>query len=340
MAASIMLARAALLICTVLFTHGIPSDTSAVTLPGPTGACASTSDCYGLGDCVDGSCRCDPWASGAADCSAFAVEPVDYDPAPGYRNATQQSWGGSFIPDPHGGPGHGFLGAKSPSHRWEPGATDFKAPTVVHVRSRSSKAPLDGPFEVVGGGLNHSFQSQMRRLPASHGGGFVLFSNSGMGTTGWVASNGLFAAHMDDLDRFGERDGTTGEVFPKMQNVYTPPVVDPDHPWICHTNDWGAEILPDGSVLALFRNGGHHCDNNSYLGWPAEQLGLLRASCWNCTDYSASQHSGPSESICRGDRVWFSPSCAWPPAHLRCAVSHRDHHAATSLPRPPVRGEQ
>ena len=59
-------------------------------------------------------------------------------------------------------------------------------------------------------------------------------------------------------------------------------------PWFVCTrtaNDWGAEILPDGSVLALFRNGGRHCANGSYPNWPDEQLGLLRASCWNCSDY-------------------------------------------------------
>eukprot|EP01052_Picozoa_sp_SAG31_P032564 SAG31_NODE_3582_length_4100_cov_3.424394_2_plen_410_part_00 len=254
------------------------------------GACASSSDCYGLGDCVGGRCRCDPWASIAPDCSAFAVDPVEYDPAPGYRNASQQSWGGAFIPDPHGGPGHGFLGAKSPMHRWEPGATDFRGPTLVHVRSKSRAGPLDGPFDFAGAVLNHSFQSQVRRLPSSHGGGFVLFSNSGMGAKDWVASNGLFAAYLGDLDRFGQVNGTVGQHL-TVRQVFKPPIVDPIHPWICKTNDWGAEILPDGSVLALFRNGGHHCDNQSYPGWPAEQLGLLRASCWNCTDYSELHHT-------------------------------------------------
>jgi hypothetical protein len=265
---------------------GAASSGAGARLPPPSGACETVSDCYGLGDCVEGHCRCDPWASAAADCSALAVLPVDYTPTPGYRNASQQSWGGSFLPDPDGGPGHGFVGARSPEHRWQgPGATDFRGPEVVHVRSRSPVAPLDGPFERVGGALNHSFQSQMRRLPASQGGGYVLFSNSGMGKS-WIAAGGLFAAHIGagDLDRFGQPDGEGG-TYPRIQQVYKPPVVDPKHPWICHTNDWGAEILPDGSVLALFRNGGHHCANQSYPGWPSEQLGLLRASCWNCSDY-------------------------------------------------------
>eukprot|EP01043_Picozoa_sp_COSAG02_P010685 COSAG02_NODE_381_length_23450_cov_65.782493_1_plen_77_part_00 len=43
----------------------------------PSGVCKTVSDCYGLGDCVDGRCHCDPWASAAADCSALAVLPVD-----------------------------------------------------------------------------------------------------------------------------------------------------------------------------------------------------------------------------------------------------------------------
>ena len=64
----------------------------------PAGRCASASDCYGLGDCVSGTCSCDPWASAAPDCSVFAVEPVDYAPAPGYRNASSPAWGGSFLP--------------------------------------------------------------------------------------------------------------------------------------------------------------------------------------------------------------------------------------------------
>ena len=59
----------------------------------PTGACTTVSDCYGLGDCVAGRCHCDPWASAAPDCSAFAVEAVDYDPAPGFRKVCR------FKPD-------------------------------------------------------------------------------------------------------------------------------------------------------------------------------------------------------------------------------------------------
>ena len=114
-----------------------------------------------LGDCVAGRCVCDAWASAAPDCSVFAVEPVDYDPSPGYRNASQQSWGGAFIPDPHGGPGHGFVAAKSPAHAWHDNATspDYRGAMLAHVRSRSRRAPMDGPFELVGGALNHSFQA-------------------------------------------------------------------------------------------------------------------------------------------------------------------------------------
>ena len=71
---------------------------AAIPRSAPAGRCASASDCYGLGDCVSGTCRCDPWASSAPDCSVFAVEPVEYDPAPGYRNASSPAWGGSFLP--------------------------------------------------------------------------------------------------------------------------------------------------------------------------------------------------------------------------------------------------
>ena len=253
--------------------------------------CASVSECYGLGDCVGGRCVCDAWASAAPDCSAFAVEPVDYSPAPGYRNASTPSWGGSFLPDPHGGPGHGFVAAMDPAHQWQDNQTDFNAATIVHVRSHSPLAPLDGPFELAAHAvLNGTFQSQMRQLPASHGGGYILFSsvNGFFGKGKGMHRNGLYAAHLSDLNRFGEPmdpDECAGGTYPCLQPVFIPPVVDPDHPWVCHTNDWGAEILPDGSVLALFRNGGRHCENNSYPHWPAEQLGLMRASCWDCTDY-------------------------------------------------------
>ena len=50
-----------------------------------------------------------------------------------------------------------------PSHQWEPEQTDFRAPMIVHVRSRSRTSPMGGPFEAVSTGLNHSFQAQMRR---------------------------------------------------------------------------------------------------------------------------------------------------------------------------------
>ena len=71
-------------------------------------------------------------------------------------------------------------------------------------------------------------------MPASHGGGYVLFSNSGMGDHGWVASNGLYAAHLTDLNSFGQPDGEGG-VHPHMQQVFAPPAVDSQHPWICHS---------------------------------------------------------------------------------------------------------
>lgn len=114
--------------------------------------------------------------------------------------------------------------------------------------------------------------------------GQVLFSNAGPGPS----ANGLWAGHLRELDDFGrpEPGGGAGAVLPRMQLVYKAPVVHPVQSWICATNDWGAVILPDGAVLALFRNGGRHCAAGSYPGWPAERLGLMRASCWNCTDYT------------------------------------------------------
>ena len=63
------------------------------------------------------------------------------------------------------------------------------------------------------------------RVPASYGGGYVLFSNSGMGDHGWVASNGLYAGHLTDLDSFGQPDGEGG-MHPHMQQVFAPPAVD------------------------------------------------------------------------------------------------------------------
>ena len=56
-----------------------------------------------------------------------------------------------------------------PSHQWEPEQTDFRAPMIVHVRSRSRTSPMGGPFEAVSTGLNHSFQAQMRRWVALSG---------------------------------------------------------------------------------------------------------------------------------------------------------------------------
>ena len=36
---------------------------------------------------------------------------------------------------------------------------------------------------------------------------------------------GLFAAHIDELGRFGEPDGAGG-VYPRLRSVFTPPLVD------------------------------------------------------------------------------------------------------------------
>ena len=121
---------------------------------------------------------------------------------------------------------------------------------------------------------------------------------------------GLFAAHIDELGRFGEPDGAGG-VYPRLRSVFTPPLVDPAHPWICRTNDWGAEILPDGSVLALFRNGGHHCANNSYPGWPSpgrhwhSTLSLAVIDCHAVGIYTVMLLSSlrSCHFVCRNDRL-------------------------------------
>eukprot|EP01048_Picozoa_sp_COSAG05_P021190 COSAG05_NODE_3821_length_1820_cov_1.270773_1_plen_300_part_00 len=170
------------------------------------GRCSSVSDCFGLGDCVGGVCACDAWASGTPDCSAFAAEPVAWSPAPGYRNASSPSWSGSFVADPAGGPGHGFLGAMTPG--WFNRTHDYREPMVVHVRSRSHHAPMmGGPFEPVGSRpLNGSFQAQMRALPG--GRGWVLFSNRGEGPS----PNGLYGGYLTERPLFeGQPGGASNE---------------------------------------------------------------------------------------------------------------------------------
>jgi len=136
---------------------------------------------------------------------------------------------------------------------------------VVHIRSRS----LEGPWDVVGVADSGSKQAQIHKVPGSADGGYVVFGNFDAGLSGaWVS----------ELDDFGKGGG------PAFQQLFHfPESVDPLRPWICHTRGWGAMILPDGSALAHFRSGGHHCDEDSYEGWPQEKVGLLRADCWNCT---------------------------------------------------------
>ena len=56
---------------------------------------------------------------------------------------------------------------------------------------------------------------------------------------------------MGGLHRTEQPDGEGG-VLPRMRNVFRAPAADPDRPWICATNDWGAVVLPDGGVLAVF----------------------------------------------------------------------------------------
>lgn len=246
---------------------------SSAVIAAHNGSCTSTSDCFGLGDCVKGRCVCDAWASGAPDCSMLSPLPIEYNPpGAGYRNGSQPSWSGSyFYADgcSDDSRGYAILGAMTPGYpdRYK----DYGEPELILVESESPG--LGGPFRVVGSPLPGLFQSQVHRLPANQGGGYVVFSN------GNFEGPGLHAVFVPDLSQSFGPNTTT------VQMVYKPPTVDPDHPWICHTNDWGATILPDGSVVAMFRNGGRHCDNGSYPDWPAEQIGLLRASCWNCSDY-------------------------------------------------------
>ena len=245
--------------------------------------CASVSDCFGLGDCTDGACVCEPWASGSADCSVLLTRalPASDVAAWGYMNSSSPSWAGAFVQDVRGdGRWHGFVGAMTPGY---PNRTsNFGAPEVVHLEQTGAGGGAagagEGGWRVAGAPIANVFQAQASPLPASQGGGFVLFSNAGAGS----GLRGLMAAHVANASTFS---GPGGGV-PRMSNVYSPPWPSPaGAPWICGTNDWGAVVLPDGSVLGSFRNGGRHCANGSYPGWPAEQLGLVRASCWNCSDY-------------------------------------------------------
>ena len=56
----------------------------------------------------------------------------------------------------------------------------------------------------------------------------------------------------ENTDQAMDPEKCPGGVYPCLQPVFIPPAVDPNHPWICHTNDWGAEILPDGIKLMHF----------------------------------------------------------------------------------------
>lgn len=66
------------------------------TEPRVDGVCQSSLDCSLNGDCVDGTCRCDPAWSTSPTCNqiAFDVARTTKDGVRGVYNATQSTWGG------------------------------------------------------------------------------------------------------------------------------------------------------------------------------------------------------------------------------------------------------
>lgn len=145
-----------------------------------------------------------------------------------------------------------------PSLRYPNRTKDYGDPELILLERSVTAKGVRRWTSAGSSGVPDHFQSQVREHPD---GGYVVFSNCGKGS----GCAGLSAGYLPSLH---------SDAWPvKMQSVYNTSAVDPSRPWICHLNDWGAEILPDGSVLALFRNGGRHCANGSYPGWPNEQLG-------------------------------------------------------------------
>jgi hypothetical protein len=228
-------------------------------------SCSIAADCFGLGDCINGRCACDPYASAAPDCSAFATLPIDWDAA-GYRNETSPSWGGTFLQVD--GAWHGFAGSMTPGYANR--THDFKEPLIAHVVS----VDAGGPYTAVADPIRDQFRADMNQLPT---GEFVLFSEArGFGAPGLVA--GLVSS----LDQLGAL---------RMQPVLLMGNESAAYPWLCSPMGWTATVLPDGSVIGAFRNGGHHCANGSYPGWPNELIGLVRAPCWNCSYKMLTTHS-------------------------------------------------
>ncbi len=247
---------------------------------GMDGSCSNVSDCYGLGDCVDGKCQCDSWASNSPNCDVFSTMPLEWDSISHYRNESQPNWSGAFALQIRKNVEiwSGFIGSMVPGYINR--THDFRDPELLRVsRNRSSVSPFKDSGWNIEGTIPHHFMAKLEPLPT---GGWVLFTGAPEILKGKNLQNSeghgtIYAAYFPTLDYTGPID---------FQVVFSMPAVDPNRPWICYAHDWGvATILPDGSVIASFRNGGHHCPEGSYPGWPNEQIGLLRASCWNCTDY-------------------------------------------------------
>ena len=74
---------------------------------------------------------------------------------------------------------------------------------------------------------------------------------------------GLSAAWVPFLEGLSAADIALKPVFLLPSNLTR------RHPWLCSPMGWTAAVMPDGSVLAGARNGGHHCGGNgSYPNWP------------------------------------------------------------------------
>lgn len=224
--------------------------------------CHTVSDCTGLGDCLQNRCVCDPAASGAADCSTLAVLPLDWKAGKGYANQSAPVWSASYISDPAIDPAipnkwHGFTGQMSPG--FPNRSKTFGEPQSIHIVSKTGPS---GPYQFQGF-VSPNASLRVVVLPDPTG-GFVAWHGSGPS-----------AAYVPSLD--GSYPYVTRRLF-EFNRLAT-------QPWQCAPHDWYPLILANGSILASFRNGGHMCPPHSYPGWPAEQVGLVRASCWNCSDW-------------------------------------------------------
>lgn len=60
----------------LLFDISMLSFSHASWVDGDDGSCSTVSDCFGLGDCVEGKCVCDAYARGSSDCSVFSFLPA------------------------------------------------------------------------------------------------------------------------------------------------------------------------------------------------------------------------------------------------------------------------